>query len=206
MRLYYEETLNGRKACVMARHLGLPVEYRRVRVPLGEHRRPEFLALNPNGRVPVLEDGELRLWEANAIMCHLSLAAGADLWPSEPRAQVEVHRWLSWDAWHFTQHGATLWFELLMKPQLGLGEPDRTLVETSLAKWSASAAVLDAHLADRAYALGDRLSVADFALSAALPWSEGIPLPMRDFPALFRWHARLQALPAWAEPFPTGAG
>jgi glutathione S-transferase len=205
MKLYYDETLNARKPCVLARHLGLPVEYRRVRLARGEHRTPDFLALNPNGRVPVLQDQDLVLWEANAILCHLSIAAGSDLWPAQPRQQVEVHRWLSWDAAHFTQHGSTLYFEHVIKPALGLGPTDAQAVEGARAQFAAAAAVLEAHLQDRDFALGDRLSVADFALSAALPWAEPAQLPLEDFPAIGRWRARLQALPAWADPFPAMA-
>ena len=123
MKLYYCETLNPRKACAVARHLPLPVDFVRIDLASGEHRRPPFLAINPNGKVPVLQDGDWSLWESNAIMCHLSDMAQADLWPHD-RRQVEVMRWLSWDSQHFTRHAGTLWFEYLIKPHLGLGEPD----------------------------------------------------------------------------------
>jgi glutathione S-transferase len=205
MRLYYDETLHGRKACAVARHLGLPVEWRRVRLDRGEQRQPDFLALNPNGRIPVLQDGDLVLWESNAILCHLSLAAGAQLWPSDPASQVEVQRWLSWDAAHFSQHGSTLYFENFIKPKLGLGEPDAQAVAEATAWLRKSAAVLEEHLRGRDWVLGDALSVADFALSAALPWVDSARLPLDGFEAIGRWHGRLRALPAWAQPFPPAA-
>lgn len=205
MKLYYDETLNARKACVVARHLGLPLTYRRVRLARGEHRTPGFLALNPNGRVPVLEDGDLVLWEANAILCHLSLAAGSDLWPRDPTSQVEVQRWLSWDAAHFTGHGATLYFEHVIRRALGMGPPDAEAVAQARSQLATSAVVLDGHLQSRRYVLGDRISVADFALSAALPWADASQLPLEDLPAIADWRERLEALPAWAEPFPSSA-
>ena len=68
MKLYYSDTLNPRKACAVARHLKLPVEFIHVTLEKGEHRTPEFRAMNPNAKVPVLVDGELVLWESNAIM------------------------------------------------------------------------------------------------------------------------------------------
>ena len=67
MKLYYDNTINPRKACAVARHLQLPVEFVHVRLLEGEHRRPGFLALNPNGRLPVLEDAGRIVWEGQ---CH----------------------------------------------------------------------------------------------------------------------------------------
>lgn len=204
MKLYYDETINPRKACAVARHLRLPMHYVRVHLARGEQRAPAFLALNPNGRVPVLQDGDLVLWEANAIMCHLSNAAGADLWPRDARGQIEVQRWLSWDASHFTAHGGTLYFENLIKPAIGMGAPDLAVVDGANRMFAASAAVLESHLARRRFLLGDCLSVADFAVGAALPYAQAARLPLADFPAIVQWHERLNALPGWRDPF--GAG
>ncbi|RST55374.1 glutathione S-transferase family protein [Variovorax sp. MHTC-1] len=201
MKLYFSETINPRKACAVARHLNVPVEFVRVDLAQGEQHAPAFLAINPNGKVPVLHDGDLVLWEANAIMCHLSNVAGADLWPKDPRAQVEVQRWLSWDASHFTAHGGTLYFENLIKPAIGMGAPDAAAVEGATRMFAASAAVLDAHLASRKFLLGDALTVADFAVGAALPYAKGAYIPLADFPAVVRWHERLNELPAWRAPF-----
>ena len=68
MKLFYEQTINPRKACVVARYLNSPVDYVHIDLSKGENRTPEYLAINPNGKVPALEDGDLKLWEANAIM------------------------------------------------------------------------------------------------------------------------------------------
>ena len=93
MKLYYAETINPRKVCAVARYLEVPVEFVRMDLRDRETRTPEFLALNPNGKVPLLQDGEHCLWESNAIMCRLSDLAGADLWPRDQR-QIDVLRWL----------------------------------------------------------------------------------------------------------------
>ena len=100
MKLYYFESPNPRKACAVAKYLNSPVEFVHVDLAKGENRTPEFLALNPNGKVPVLETDAGSLWEANAIMCYLARLAGSDLWPSDDR-QIEVLRWLSWDSMAF---------------------------------------------------------------------------------------------------------
>lgn len=202
MKLYYAETMNPRKACAVAKYLGLPTEYIRVDLSKGEHLKPEFLTLNPNGKVPLLIDGDLLLWESAAIMVHLAVKAGSDLWPSEPTQQVEVLRWLSWDMTHFSRHGGTLYFENRIKPAFGLGEPSAAAVEEATKFYKRFAGVLDAHLAGRKYLLGDRLTIADFGAGTLLPWTKEAKLPLEGFANIARWHERLMEIPAWREPFP----
>ena len=202
MKLYYAETFNPRRACAVAKYLEAPVDYVRVDLAHGEHRQRPYLALNPNGKVPLLVDGALRLWEADAIMVHLATRAGSDLWPSDPAQQVEVLRWLSWNMAHFSRHGSTLYFEYLIKPWLGMGEADATAVAEAGKFFRQFAAVLDAHLADHEWLVDERLGVADFAVSTPLGWAKEARLPLDGFGHLARWHRQLQALPAWREPFP----
>lgn len=202
MQLYYAETMNPRKVCALARYLGSPVDYIRIDLRKGEHKAPEFLAKNPNGKVPVLVDGDLVLWESTAIMVHLAVKAGSDLWPSDPAGQVEVLRWLGWDLNHFSRHGATLYFEHVIKPYIGLGEPEARAVEEASRFYRSFAAVLDEHLASRDFVAGDRLTIADFSVGTLLPWAEDARLPVAEFPNVVRWHERMTALPGWLEPFP----
>jgi glutathione S-transferase len=204
MKLYYMETLNPRKACAVARYLNSPVEFIRVDLAKGEQRRPEYLAINPNGKVPALEDGATKLWEADAIMCHLARAAGSELWPKDADRQIEVIRWLSWNANHFTRHAGSLYFEHLIKPHFGQGGPDGAVVEEATGFFKRFGAVLNDHLQGRKYLVGDTLSVADFAVGITLPYAEQAKIPLGEFPEVERWHARLNELPAWREPFPGG--
>ena len=200
MKLYYCETLNPRKVCALARHLELPVEFVRVDLKSGEHRKPEFLAINPNGKVPVLQDADWVLWESNAIMCHLARQAGSDLWPEDER-QIEVMRWLLWDANHFTRHGGSLYFENLVKPALGMGMPDDGAVKQAEGFFNTYARVLDQHLKGRDFLVDNRLSIADFAVAVCLPYAEGARLPLEPYAEIRRWHAGLEKLPAWQKPF-----
>ena len=201
MKLYYFETLNPRKACAVARYLNSPVEFVRVDLGKGEHKKPEFLAINPNGKVPALVDGDRRLWEANAIMAHLARAADSDLWPRDDR-QIELTRWLSWNADHFTRHAGTLYFQHIIKPALLRAEPDPKAVEEAISFLRPFAQVLNDHLRGRKYLLGDTLTIADFAVGVTLPYAEKAKIPVDEFPEIERWHARLNELPAWRQPFP----
>jgi len=199
MKLYYLEYLNPRKACAVARYLNSPVEFVRVDA-VGGQVPAEFATINPNRRVPVLEDGDLTLWESNAIMIHLARKAGSDLWPEDER-QIEVLRWLFWDASHFSRHAGALYFQDVIKPMFGRA-PDPTAVEEAAGFFRTFAKILDDHLRDRRYLLDDTLTVADFAVGAALPYAARAQIPLAEFPAIERWHARLNQLPAWREPFP----
>jgi len=204
MKLYYFETSNPRKACAVARYLNSPVEFVRVDLSKGEHQTPEFLALNPNGKVPVLVDGDRCLWESNAIMAYLSDKAGFDLWPKDER-QIEVLRWLSWDMMHFSRHAGTLFFENVIKARFGLGERDPAAVEEAMGFFRRFASVLDSHLKGRRYLVGDGLTIADFSVGALLPEADAAGLPLDDFAEVRRWYAQLEQLPAWQEPFPSQA-
>jgi glutathione S-transferase len=202
LKLYYADTLMPRKVCALAQHVGAKVQYVPVDMKAGEQRSPGFLAINPNGKVPVLTDGDFQLWESNAIMCYLSDVAGADLWPHDPRRQIEVMRWLNWDAHHFTRHGGTLYFEYLVRARFGIGELNPSSVKEATENLKNHSRILNDHLSRSRYAAGDSLTVADFALAATVPYWSACRMSVADFPSIQRWHDRLSELPEWREPFP----
>ena len=201
MKLYYDETIAPQKVCALAKYLGSPVEYVHVDLGKGHNRKPAYAALNPNCKVPTLVDGERTLWEADAIMAYLARAAGSDLWPSDDR-QFDVLRWLSWNNQHFTFHAGTIYFEHRIKRLLLQMDPDTAEVAEAMKYFNRFAGVLNEHLRGRKYLLGDTLTIADFAVGVTLPYAAEIRLPVQDFPEIERWHARLNELPAWREPFP----
>jgi glutathione S-transferase len=202
MKLYYAETLNPRKVCAVARHVQASVEFVRLDLARGETRTPEFLALNPNGKVPLLQEDRGCLFESNAIMCRLSDLAGAELWPHDDR-QVEVLRWLFWDSAHFTRYAGRLYFEYIIKPTvLGNAPPDAAAIAESTENFRTYAGILDKHLEGRSHLVGNSLTVADFAVAVTLPYAERAHIPLAEFPAIASWHERLQSLAAWREPFP----
>jgi glutathione S-transferase len=202
MKLYYFDTINPRKACAVARYLNSPVDFVHIDMHKGEHKTPAFLAINPNGKVPAFSDGDLKLWEANAIMCHLAQKAGSDLWPRDDRQKIELMRWLTWNSEHFTRHAGELYFQYVIKAKFSIGEPDAAAVKEATAFFKKFADVLNEHLRDRKYILGDTLTVADFAIGITLPYADRASIPVGEFPEIARWHARLNELPAWREPFP----
>jgi glutathione S-transferase len=201
VKLYYSDVLAPRKTCALIKYLKLPVDFVYLRLQKGEHKKPEYLALNPNGKVPTLVDGDKVLWEADAILCHLANHAGSGLWP-EGDLQAEVVSWFSWNSQHFIQSGGALYFEFVIKSRFNIGPPDTAAVEKATKSFRAQAGVLNDHLKDRKWLVGDQLSVADFSVAVTLPYAAKAEMPLDEFPEVRRWHDQLNALEAWREPFP----
>ncbi|RKE38833.1 glutathione S-transferase [Paraburkholderia sp. BL23I1N1] len=201
MKLYYAETLAPRKTCAVARYLGIPIEYAFVDLKKGEHKKPDYLAINPNGKVPCLVDGGKSLWEADAIICHFAQRAESDLWPRDGR-QIDVMRWLSWNGHHLYPHAGSLYFEHIIKPGFGLGDPDPAKVAEEQGSFRKLAAVLDQHLKGRKWLLGEGLTIADFSVAVSLPYAKSAAIPLDEFPEVRRWHDQLNAFEAWRNPFP----
>src|SRR5262245_42392541 len=138
-------------------------------------------------------------------MCYLARAAGSELWPSDTAGQIDVLRWLSWNSEHFTRHAGSLYFQHLIRPRF-LGQPaDAKAVEEATGFFKQFAGVLNDHLTGRTYLIAERLTVADFAVAVTLPYAREAKIPLASFPEIERWHARLNELPAWRQPFPATA-
>ncbi|MGH8184506.1 MAG: glutathione S-transferase family protein [Rhodanobacteraceae bacterium] len=201
MKLYWSDVLSPRKVCAVAKYLQSPVEYVYLDLGRGEQKTPEYLALNPNGQVPTLVDGGQVLWESAAIMCHLAARCDSDLWPQDER-QFDVLRWLSWDLARVYPRAGELYFQHIIKPRFGLGDADPAEVVRAIDEWRRCAAILDAHLHGRRWLVGNSVTVADFAVAVTLPYAVRAHIPLDEFPAIRRWHERLNELEAWREPFP----
>ncbi|HUQ03757.1 MAG TPA: glutathione S-transferase family protein [Kofleriaceae bacterium] len=191
MKLYdFPFSPNCRKVRAVAYEVGAPFEAVRVDLLRGDQRAPAHLARNPNGRVPVLEDGDLVLWESVAIMRYL--AAGTALVPTERRAAAEMDRWLAWQLAHLAPAMSKVAFERVVKQLLKLGPADAAAVEAGAADFAAMTAVLEGALAGKEY-VGGRLSLADFALAAHYSLAPACGLSVATFPAVESWLARVLA-------------
>jgi glutathione S-transferase len=186
------------KALAVAEHLRLEYELCFCDLTKGEQRRPDFGAINPNHKLPALEDGAFKLWESNAIALYFaSLKPEGGLLPKGERARADVEQWMFWESTTWDPACAILAFERAVKGILGLGAPDAFEVEKGLQKFRAAAAILNAHLEGRAFVCGEELTLADFSIGAALILEQPAQLPLSDYAELRRWGAQLEALPAW---------
>ena len=194
MKLYaLPKSLNSRKLLALIHHLDLPVEI--VAMSVDDLRTESFAAINPNRLAPALVDGDLKLWESNAIGVHL--AQGSAMLPTDPRSQLEMLRWLFWEGIHFNRALGTIFFETVVRPQLGWGPANKVLVDDAMAQAEKHLAVLDAHLEDRPFVLGESLSFVDFALASAEPYRDRMPIDFGRFANLQRHFDFIAGLPAW---------
>ena len=98
MKLYHHEiSSNSRKVCALAKHLELDVDYVLVDLTKGVHRTPEFLTINPNGKLPTMVDAGRTLWESNAILCYLAKKAGSEMWPADDEQKIDAIKWMTWE-------------------------------------------------------------------------------------------------------------
>jgi glutathione S-transferase len=191
MKLYdFAFSPNSRKVRAVAYELGLQLEHVNVDLLRGEQRAPAFLAKNPNGRVPVLEDRDLILWESTAIMRYL--ANGTALIPSTRRASAEMDRWIAWQLAHLGPALSKVAFERIVKKLSARGEPDLARIEEGTAEFAQMNAILDGALADREYVAGS-LSLADFALAAHYSLAGAAGLSVAAHPRVEAWLARMCA-------------
>lgn len=190
MKLYdFPFSPNCRKVRAVAYELGVPLDFVRVDLLRGESRTPAFLARNPNGRVPVLDDDGFVLWESTAIQRYL--AAGTTLLPTARRAGADVDRWLGWQVAHLAPALRKVAYERVVKHALRSSPPDAAVVADGIAEFAAATAVLDGALAGREYVAGS-LSIADFALASHYSLAGACGLEL-GAPAVESWLARMLA-------------
>lgn len=189
----------GFKALVVAEHLGADYEYVFCDLFKGAQHQPSFVALNPNKKMPVLEDGDLKLWESNAIIQYLAeQRPDGGLTPSNPGERADVSRWMFWESTTWDPAFVILLWENMVKGVVRGEGPDAAEVAKGMDKFNAAASILNEHLAKRKYVCGDRLTLADFSLASSLSAMAQAKVSLDPYPNIARWHAELEALPAWA--------
>jgi glutathione S-transferase len=183
---------NSRKVRAVAYELDVALEHEPVDLLKGDQHSPTFLQLNPNGRVPVLVDGDFVLWESTAIMRYLVAKKGGPLLPATPRASAEVDRWLAWQLAHLAPAMRTVAFERVVKKLTGQGAPDEAAIAAATVQFNALSAILDGALEGREYVTGV-LSLADFALASHYSLADASGLDLAPFARVRAWLDRMLA-------------
>jgi glutathione S-transferase len=183
-------------------HMGTPLELTEVNLMNQEDRR-RLVTLNPNNKVPVLQDGDFTLWESCAIMQYLAdRTYGQTLYPDNILVRADISRWMLWSCQHFAPALGLIVYERIWKGLTGNGGPDPLELERAGKQVAQFAAVLEQHLAGRDWIVGEQLSLADFALAASLMYTEQAKLPVTQYPKMMAWFDRIQQLDAWKKTIP----
>jgi glutathione S-transferase len=218
MKLYVlPPSPRARKVIALKNYLGLKAEVHVLDYFRADHLKPEFGKLNPNKRMPVLEEDSWVLWESNAILFFLATKApDSGVWPSASRDQVDVVRWLSWESSHWDPAWDILLTELIKKQIFVTRDSGRRTAGTTSGPLSGDperiaegtryvqelSEILDAHLASRSWLVGDKPTIADFALASWIPSATPAGVSLDTFRAIMRWYASVAALPGWQEALP----
>jgi len=185
------------KVLFVAHHLGIDYELCRVDLTKGATKAPEFAALNPNMRMPVLEEDGFALWESNAIVEYL--ASKKEGWlPRATRERLALTKWLYWESSHWDPACAVFVFERVVKPLFGLGETSSAEIARGETLFKRLGPVLNGELERHRYLTGEALTIADLALGASFCAADRAAFPLEEYRAIQRWQADLKALPAWS--------
>ena len=182
-------------------HLALDCEVQTIDLGRGDQLTPQYVALNPNKKMPTLEDDGFVLWESNAILFYMAAKRpDGELWPSDLRGQAEVLRWLAWESAHWdAESWGMVVFEKASKAVLGLGPPDPAFIARGEQNFARFAAVLNDSLRGKTWLVGERLTIADFSIAGFVPLAERMALPVEKFSEILRWYKGLAALRAWQD-------
>ena len=179
---------NARKVHAVANELGIELETQTLDLRAGEQRTPEYLALNPNGKVPALVDGDTVLWESNAIMCYLAGKGDTELWPKSAK-RYDILRWMFWESNHLTNALNHLFGQKFFNRD----NPDQGIIDRATKDFRKYAEVLDAQLANNAHVTGDTLTLADFAIGVCFGYIQPLELPVEGLDNIHRWWGAFSA-------------
>ncbi|MHB0990444.1 MAG: glutathione S-transferase family protein [Burkholderiales bacterium] len=201
MRLYYHPVSTcSRRVLMAAQHLKVKVDLTLVDLFKGEQNSPDFLKLNPNHRVPVLEHDGFVLWESYAIMQYMAdMTPGQTLYPIDLRSRADVSRWLFWCGQYFMPGVSILNWENSIKILAEIGAPDPAEVARGELMLIEAAKIIDDHLSNRDWICDTGLSLADLAIAAPLADQHRAKLPVDDRLNLQRWLKQVQALDCWKQ-------
>jgi len=190
---------NVQKAMWAVGELGLECQRIDVGGAYGKNNEPPYLAMNPNGRVPTLVDGDFVLWESNSVMRYLCMAYGPNspIYPKEPKVRAGVDRWLDWTLSTLQPVDRPVFWALVRTPP---DKRDMVAIQKDADAEAVVWRVVEAQLATRRFIEGDQFTIADIALGAyARRWLgvEGVTKP--DLPNLARWFAQFADRPGFVK-------
>ncbi|MCV6611352.1 MAG: glutathione S-transferase family protein [Amphritea sp.] len=189
-------SLLSRARIVMAVLEQLELDYELVEVPtLGpKSRSPEYRALNPTGKVPTLVDGDLVLWETQAILFYLARKYGENkLWVDDIATEADLYRWSLFVSNQIEAPALEMMLAVRLAKEDGA---DQAVIDKAASVVQRHLPVLESHLQDHPYLAGNKLTVADFHGAAVLSWPKLAGFDYTPYPAIARWLTAVLGLPA----------
>ena len=193
IQIYGPTASRAARALWIAHELDIPFEH--VGMEMKDLKTPEYLKVNPNGKVPTLVEGDFKLFESMAINLYLAKRFNKDgFWPSSPEDQARCYQWSFWGMTEIEKPLLTILIDMFMtapdkrKPE-AVAEAQKTLPKPF--------AVLNAALEGHEYLLGSAFTVADLNLASILSWSKPIKYDFKPYPNAGAWLDRCLARPSY---------
>ena len=192
-------SVNVMKALWCLAELDIPYERIDAGMEHGKNNEAEYLAMNPNARVPTLVDGDYVLWESNSVMRYLCMAygKGTPIYPQDPKSRAAVDRWLDWTLSTVQPVDRPVFWALVRTPKEKQDMAQiRKDVEAEALVW----AIADRQLSTRRYLEGDQFTIADIAIGLFVRrWLGVTGIDRPSFPNMERWYAEIASRPSFAK-------
>ncbi len=190
-------SVNVQKVMWCVAELGLAHERIEAGGRFGKNDEDWYRAMDPNGRVPVVDDDGFTLWESNAIVRYLSARYGlGSLCPKTERSRADADRWMDWATTTLLPPIGICFWNLIRTPET---ERDMAAVEAAARQAGEIYEVLDRHLAERQTMLGKALTMADIPVGCLTYRWYGLPLAHAERPNVRAWYERLSERPAFRD-------
>jgi glutathione S-transferase len=188
---------NVQKVVWCLAELGVPYERKDVGGPFGGLDTPQYLAMNPNKRIPTIEDDGLVLWESNAIVRYIATRYGmGTLCPSDPKSRALADRWMDWQITTIAPAVGPIFMQLIRTPA---EKRSQAAIDAAIVEANANWPIFDAHLAKNHFAGGENFTMGDIPLGImAYRWYTLVPGAPK-LAHLEAWYDRLKERPAFRE-------
>jgi glutathione S-transferase len=181
----YGQVRSRASRCLWAlEEIGVPYELVPIDTSKGDNEKPEFLAINPNGRIPALVDGDLKLFESMAINLYLARKYGKDLWPADEAGQAHAVQWSFWGVSEVEQFLITMLVQELFTPA-DQKRPDR--IQDARQALASRLAVLDGQLGSRPFILGSKFTIADLNVASVFSVAPIAKYDLAPYPSVKKW-------------------
>jgi glutathione S-transferase len=190
-------SFNVQKVMWLIGELDLPHEHIDAGGPFGIVNEPFFLAMNPHGRVPLIEDKGDVVWESHSILRYLAAShGGGRFWEPKPAERSRWDRWVDWSQFALHRDFLDLFWSFYRTPE---EQRDWSLIKAHLQLANAHFSMLDRHLSDRDFMVGSDLTLADITIGATLYRYFELQIDRPALPHLEAWYVRLGNRPAYRQ-------
>jgi len=197
LTLYYNPlTVNSIKVVLLCNALNIEPEYKHIQLQKAEHKSRSFLHINPDGRVPVLLDGDFALTESAAILQYLARKYQSTLWPNEITHQAQVLKWLFWQGNDWNKTVGAYAHQQVVLPHWRNVKPD-DFSEKYLKNFENIMSMLNHALNGKEYLVGRHFTIADISLGSYLMFAERGKMPLDQYQHIRCWLEKLKVTMWW---------